>query len=523
MLDVNERVALGTTSFGLWSSSISGSGLVEIISSQLNPNLDRRFDLELSGAGLASIKRTSLTITENFIDVNTGFELIAVPALANFTVLLKASDQSIITGFRVEESTDSLYYYDGDWNNLLRNDLAITGTDDIFDVNLALNYDLDVVKLGYFKEGIFIENHIFDMVSTGKTGLFEINATYEKSGAGVGATLIDYIGVYRNGESWHGEIGIITTPMNLPFHFERHYLYSIDGTGTIHDGVDNGTYIVGSTTFQNILNFSTIPQQDKEGLETFNLYEHFITNITNANFVYTVSGSDISINSINIEGSKLVEGSNEYFLSFSSGGLEPLDNYFYVSGSQLRFIHNTSIDDITEFIQAEFDIDDKTTVDTAISFSSSITLNAFGFFRVNFTDTSQILLIDTSVSRTKRVVLTDSEVITSFIILISDTNKNSVEGLSTGQVSDIVLLDIETNIVSIVSGNLVSMLIPIIIIIIPTLAISGAYGDFLTIPLFSLFSLVLLITGLLPIWLGFIIFISSSLFIFFEKDKKGVI
>lgn len=525
MLDVNLRSELGATSFGLWSFTDSGSGTTEITQDGgSDDNLDRKVEM-LNGGGLGnnSILRTGFSFTNDLIDVSVGWQSTLGSDVGEFIITLNSSDGSRITAIRMKTIADIgvlSYWNSSDWISLLE---GIVVFDVNFEVNIAINYNIDVIKLTLIKEGNLTGNYFFPTAFSEKNGLKEIKIESNTEGGAPPKEMeIDFVGVYRDGGAHHGELGIIIIPIGLSFHFQSHYLYSIQATGKIHDGVVEGTYVVGEGSFKNILDDITIERTYISEVETFNIYENFISTVFNATLVYTVVSSGINISSINIEGSKLIEGSNQHFLIFSSGGLESMDNYFYVSGNQLRFIHNTSIDNVLEFIQAEFDIDDKTSVNTAISFSSSISLNAFGFFRVKFVDTSQIFIIDTGLSRTKRILLSTDEVIESFIILVSDKNKNSIEGITEGQVSIIKLFDIETAIVSIVSSNLISILIPIIIIVLPTLAISGIYGDFLVVPLFILFSLMLTIAGLIPIWLSFIIFISSSLFIFFDKSKRGI-
>ncbi len=519
-LNVNEISEQGDTTFGLWNFATENNGLARI-GNGLEPNIDRVVELIVNVEGSATITRTSLSITESLIDVNIGFNFTSVLSdRGNMTVLLESSDQTQITGFRIELASNKLYYFNGSWNNVLRTDIDVEIK---YDINLFLNYDIDIVIMEYFVENILIDTYIFSMSTNGKTGLYEIDIE-QFSDSDNSVCVIDYVGVYRNGESWHGELGIIIIPLNVSYHFERHYLYSSIGTGRYHQGIVEGSYIGGETPFQSIKNISTISGVPKDGLiESTNTYEFFWHNFIDTNLVLTCVGSDISFTSITIEGSKLVEGSNEYFLIYSSGGLDSRESYFYVQSNTLRFIHNTSIDDINEFIQVEFNIDDKTTVDTAISFTTNIDFNAFGFFRINFTDdTSQIIQMENTL-KTKRFSLTTDKTIGSFIILVSDNNNNLIEGITTGLVKDISLLDIETGIISIISLNLVDMIIPLIIILLPTLAISGLYGDFLVIPLFILFSLILAITSIIPIWLFFVIVLSSSTLVFFEKDKRSMI
>lgn len=525
LIDVNERAELGAASFPTWFFDDSGSGTTQIVQDcGIDDNLDRKIQME-NGGGLGnnSIIRTNLPITNDLIDVKIGWQSIAGSDVGDFIISLNSSDGSLITSVLLKTTADIgvLSYWNGtNWIALLS---GIIVFDINFEVNIAINYDIDIVRLTLLSEGIFVNNFVYLTVFSDKSGLKEIKIESNTEGGSVPKEIeIDYVGIYKDGISHTTEVGLIITPIGKGYHFERHYLYSILGKGRFHEGVIEGSYTVEETPFLNIKNVSSIGVEKEGVLKTFNIYDSFILNISNATLVFTCINSDISISDITIEGSKLTEGSNEHFLIFSSGGLESIDNYFFVdSSNNLRFTHNTSLNDVNEFIQAEFDIDDKTSTDTAVAFRSDIDSNAFGFFRINYDTTSQIIPIE-NILKSKRVLLNTDLTINSFIILVSDTNKNGISGLTEGLVSNIVLLDITTAIVSIVSLNIVEMIIPLIIILIPTLAISGLYGKFLVAPLFMLFTIIVGITSIIPVWLLFVIIISNIMNIFFDNSKKGV-
>ena len=516
-LDVNERAPTSATSFGLWNFYTTGEGYATIAG---DGDLDRKVSLLVGDpGGTASIKRTALSITNSLVDVNIGFSSTFLTATYGILqVLLYASDTSLISGWKVDINTNDLSYWNGSWN-VLRSDIEL---DTFYDINMFLNYDVDTVRMEYIVNSTFISYYYFDMVFTEHTGLYEI---YIQASIGADQDVsnfrIDYVGLYRDGESWHGELGVITTPLNVDYHFGNHYLYSIVGKGRFHDGVVEGTYVGDETPFQSIRNISTISSIHKDGtLNTTNTGDFFWTEMEDATLVFTCVGSEINISSISIEGSKLTESSNEYFIEFSSSGLDSRDSYFYVSGSSLMFTYTAKFDGVLEYIQASFNINDESTDDTVVSFTSrkdGDSDSAYGFLRLSYDNTSQLFLIESG-TKTKRIFLTPSETINEIIILISDTNKDFVSGLTTGYVKIISLLDVETASVSVVSSNLIDMIIPLILILIPTFIISGIYDKKLIVPMFIFMSVILTITNLIPVWLFFIIGLSLSLFVFFKKE-----
>jgi hypothetical protein len=88
-----------------------------------------------------------------------------------------------------------------------------------------------------------------------------------------------------------------------------------------------------------------------------------------------------------------------------------------------------------------------------------------------------------------------------------------VLGTTTGLVTDIELLVTENIGITVITSSVVDIIVPLIMMIIPAMAISEIWGKWLLVPIFLLMGLLALISSLIPSWLFFIVAISCTLFI----------
>ena len=124
--------------------------------------------------------------------------------------------------------------------------------------------------------------------------------------------------------------------------------------------------------------------------------------------------------------------------------------------------------------------------------------------------------------RTVRFIPTQNRTIREIIILVSDRDTDSISGITTGYITFVdysITADIGT---SIIISALIMMIIPLIMILILSISISQAYGKMLLIPIFFLMSIICVASGLIPLWLFFIIGFSSTTFVLKAKETEGV-
>lgn len=389
-----------------------------------------------------------------------------------------------------------------------------------YEFNLLINNETNRVFTIIKENGVVIETKDYPTIAPARNGIQDIQIYSLSIDNNRVSYFIDYVGVYNNGTPQVGlndSFGLSTILLEgvSNWNYEHNNLFSIIANGTFHLGaVDGGNYFRGSTLL--VIKNTSIYVQNETAF--FNIYDNFVSEVSIPRLVFTLVSGSFNVSYLKINGVLLNETgtSNSYHLDFTYGNVDISESYFYVSGNKLRFIHNSN-DTNLEFIQARFSIEQVSSSDISVSFNSVIQNNALGFFRVNFTDTSNLIQIG-NIERTLRFILSQNLTINDLIILVSDVDDNTVSGSTTGFVDNIKFLITANISASIITDSLINMMIPLIMIIIPTLALSNRYGKNIIIPMFLLMSIICLASSLIPVWLFFVIAISCSLFII-KRDE----
>lgn len=461
-----------------------------------------------SNNDVAGLSKDNLGFTGKFINVSVEYVFSNIAGNTNeFDISLYSSDGVLISLLRIFSSGVIRVFDDSTFIDLTS---IITISPDIYDFNIFINYELDRVFLIVRKDDIVIETIDYTTIDFGKNGLDKVIVDGDQKGANPFTFFIQNIGIYDNGVSQveNGiDFGIAQIDLVNTWHFQNNNLINIIGNGTFHLGVNIGEYLRFPAVFTEVSDTSVYSNVDV----LINVYDGFISTITNPVLVITVIGGFFIFSSLKIDGVLLNESSNSYNLIFEHGNVDTNESFFNVVNNKLMFTHNSN-DTNLEFIQARFSINPVSSTDYTISFNSVIQNNAFGFLRVNFTDVSNLIQMP-NIERVSRFVLIQNLTIHDFIILITDRDIDSVSGFTTGSINNIQLLITQNIGISIITSALIDMMIPIIMILIPTLALANRYGRNLIIPMFLLMSVICVVSGLIPVWLFFIIAISSSVFL----------
>lgn len=438
-----------------------------------------------------------------------------------FDVAIRSLDDTRVGGFKFDMTTYPLIEI-GVWT--LGWSIIAESIDFRYNINIEhhIDYELEIQITDLYLNSTFKNRTVNPLAVKGKSGFNKIEVDLSQSGF-AGSVNLDSLGVYVQANPITEGLGWGVISIGKEWNFRIHNLFTkkigiIEGL--IHLGSASGYYQVEHfpNTFAEIT-----PFQDYNNISTFeNVYDKTIESngyITdNASFIFTVNGSLFSVSEFLIEGVILNEGSNEYSLLFTHNNVSINDNYFFVDNNhRLRFIHTTIENDTTEFIQGIFNINDFSTNDFGLSFRSQIDNKAIGNFSINYpTDSDTFQLSITS--STQRKELTQGLNAQLFTILISD---NNITGITNGFISHITFLPLTNVVNTLLIFSLLTMLIPIIIILIPTIALRELYGSSFVIPIFLLMSFILFLGGLIPIWLIFIIMVSSSLFII-KQNRQSI-
>ena len=516
--DIHTFNAGGSKNPNGWNSLESGGGIA-IIFPEFDSSYDRLVLIQGSSiSDLAGLEKDDFTISGNFISVSLGVFFTIMDGGVNdaFTFIITSSDNSLILSFSIRANL-SVWYQDGAIERNANRDIVL-GSNNRYDFNFLLNYELDLIFFTYSLNDVIQEIFIFEMFTLNKEGLKKINYRTVLNTNNDMKSYIDYIGIYANGISQVDkgvDFGIALIKINNAWNFEQYNLFTFGGVGTFHLGASPTGYFEGFPfdIIKDTTVYSTFTQ------EFINIYDKFVGNLADARLVITVLGNNFNFSYLEIKGVILTEGLNSYSLIFEYSEINVQESFFYVdSNNKLQFTH-ISNDTNTEYIQARFNIKDSTSTDASISFRSLINNNAKGFFRINYTTTSDFIPFPI-VQSTTSIFLTQGNNIRDFLIIITDLDNDNVNGLTSGFIDNVKLLFLGNVQITIITLSLVGMLVPLIIILTPTVALRDLYGKSFVIPVFLLMSLIITIGEIIPIWLFFIIAISSSLFLLKENIQR---
>jgi hypothetical protein len=287
---------------------------------------------------------------------------------------------------------------------------------------------------------------------------------------------------------------------------KEHNLFYVNGDGNFSaggfDGI-TGQTISGLKEFtNNTFLFNAIDQD-------FNLSTPTLMFISNETF---------TINSLEIAGIKLLEGNNTYIPTYAYGNIDLDTSYYYVTGSDLRF-YQVSDDNLTEYIEIHFDINEVFTTNRSARFTGRVIGESDAYFRLNYTDDTSTYINIKPYDHTDVVVLSSGRTIRELIILISDNGELS-SGTSSGYVRDVELEWVLNYSVTIVTIQLLQIFVPLIIILLPTFAFYKKWGSSAVIPMLIIMSLVCFISGIIPTWVFFIIGLCLGALLFMQRSQK---
>ena len=496
--------------------------------------------VEIEGSGntheLTGLDR-SFSVSEGIIEVSMNFNMSEVEndnGNFNMSIYSNNLDKQVEIGLYFPNSAvfgGQLTYLHSNGSYVNLNEYIYSKIASNQDINYSIYIDTFVIlevstngSLGYSTM-----TYYFSLINSTNEGLGKIdiisNAFNDVGNDNI--YNIKTIGVYINGSSLSDDFGYLPLQVYTQeptfWHFIANNLLRIKASGTFSmltasfdDWILEGNMeIISNSIFHN------------NTLEVFNLYftefVHFPSvGIYQPIIVFFITGGQFNISSITLDGIKFKDDTpHEFaFASYDSGGVNNNESYFYIESNILKFKHNTNQNNILEFIQMEFIIGGLNSNNSAISYTTSKSENALGFFRVNYVATSSIFEIPSVLNKYTLSLLPNSLSIISYIVLITDNNDNTVSGLTTGTIHSFSLLFTEEILSTVITISLIGVLIPLIIILIPSLGFKVRFGRFMFLPIFLLMSLICVIGAIIPFWLFFIIVLSTSLFIF--QDKKEV-
>lgn len=410
--------------------------------------------------------------------------------------------------------------------------ITLLGLTSPLTVNAKITFEIHIDKWITFnlkENDILIGNYNFEKIDITKEGFGKIKfeSIVQDDGGQDNICNLHNVGIYIDSTSISDDFGYLSKKVYVEgsditsYHFKFWSNYYITALGSFQTLItSNHDYVFEGNT-ESIEIF-----KDYDGSESYiNLYPNDFVHFPSFFGIYKpmllfFCNNQLYISEIKIEGIRMTYTNITFAFEYDYGGVDYNKSYFYVdSSNRLQFTH-TAINNNTEYIQAIFTLEplELNSSDAAIKWSSYKTLKAYGYIAIDYFTSTDIFDIE-PYSDFKKVQITPEKKVWFLNILITDNDDDDILGLTTGYIKNISFLKISDISVSIITLNLIGMIIPLIIILLPTLLFSEAYGKFLIIPFFLLMSILCVATEIIPIWLFFVIALSLSTFLLKQKGE----
>lgn len=513
-----------------WTDIEDGGDHVNVVV-DVNDGLDRsiRIKDDLASAQTLGIGK-NFDVESGNLNLSWAFDPLMGNPYSYFLFRVKSYDDTVIAIINASygdyPSQIDLYYYDGTDSILLTTNLL----DYVHDFNLFIDYSSDTCVLEHIKNGNFDNRYFFPLITTGKDGLAQITLVSETTASSYWNDIyIDNIGIYVNGTSITTEFAyLVSDYFNAPsyeWEMRKHYLFSFEAVGQIAIYV-LGTVYIPEITYISLIRASTRCLGSEIMVNTHDilLLGSHLVQLAKLLFIVYNSNLSTSINKINIEGFRLNDGSSVLYPIHYEGNVNTSESYFYVdSTNKLRF-NLIANDNDTEYIEVRFFIFYETTENRSITFKSNINGISKGKLSLNYWGGSGSEFIFPYYEKTSTVKLPQDQVIFTMSIKISDFDITYYD-ICEGYITNLKLLYTPEGVagaktIYIDISNLIMIIIPLIILIAPSLAISIRFGKKAILPMFMVMSIICLATNLIPIWLFFIMILGSGALII-AQYKRG--
>ena len=464
----------------------------------------------------------------------------------NTTLKVLSNDSSLVVYVNLYQYIGfcALQYYNGShFINLTISDAFLSSFED-YDFYLYINYCDNLAFLSY-ENSTDYKQWYFPLIVSGKIGLEKVSFINYEHIPGIGymdiPIYLDSIGVYCDGVSQSEEFAWKSIDLPEDWNVKHHNLFTGDFYGGLlgwgNFSYSEGSYEVGVSTFVELLDISyTYYSYPK----TFNIYDKYESVVSDpylilyqANYIDDpiVSWMDtrnFMINSLLIHGVRLIQDSEVTFLeySYAADHTDPLINFYYAKDGDTNLYYTLTCQDSSlEYIQADFNIANIPSKNFSIDFDAYIIGTPFlfgaGALYMGFTDTTSRGFVF-NYSRGFNVILPQTKLVSTFTVLITDNDVDAASGSTiTGFVSKIIFVYYPGIDVTITTISLIMILGPLLVLIMPTLALYKKFGKKVVVPSLIFLSLICVASGLIPYWVFFILIFASISFLVSTRRRGG--
>lgn len=504
-----------------WLDIETGCGdavnIITTIPAPSKPSFDRIVGMFPYDDAIQGLKRENFNLESIFINISLSERYQFYDGYHNITII--SYDNSMVIELKIND--DGIFYYNGATYTMLVDE---TTENVYYKYDLFIHYQLNRCFLKINNGTLYTFD--FPLLEVNKKGL---KAIYLKSITEYGeamTTYLDYVGVYGNGISQATDLGFgcMSNNLNKTFNSRKHYLFNIKSVGYFAvlisetNGIDYPTSNYGNNYI--ITDFNVHNNESYfENIYTLsdNIFENACMSIYLNNSYYN---NNFNISFLEIEGFSLIESVNEYLPKiYIDSTLDKNVSYFYVDNyNRLNYIHNATIGIDYEYLWVWFDIPSMSSNNRSISFYGWTNSTTPTTFTIACSDYDDNIILLKPTYKYYHYLLKQEKIINGISIAITSYTENWT---SVGFITSFSLKYLPTYTdLTITTLSLLLVIIPLIIILVPSLGFWRKFGKIGFILMFLLMSLICVITNLIPVWLFFLIAFGMSIFIIKEMSKK---
>ncbi|GAH26799.1 unnamed protein product, partial [marine sediment metagenome] len=474
-------------------------------------------------------KNDTLGIYHDKINITFGLQFIIVPNLIGYFNLTVKSSNNIEVIYLIfdisSENNIDLLYYDGIVYNSLVNFTNIN-QNDVYNFNLYI--EGFNVELTYYKNDIYNNSYTFPLIFnlSGINSVSFISYCFDYSlWNNIFAIRMNYIGIYQFDISLCKELGYIRYILQDNWNFNKYNLFEIISNQYIkiivHSFLSNDYFkfreFDNNTFFWNL--------QNKE-------------NIIENPYLYLIIQSNINFNEylfVSIKGIKLDKYINNVFsheitIQYYYHNVNINQSYYYVDNSnRLHYQMSITQNDTWEYMMLYFDFSRHISSNNmSIYFKcKELSINiGKPYIAMTYYQPPDFKYYLKTYLTTINTLLQRGKEFRRFHFISNDLNNNNYTNhISEGYLYGLQFYYVPFGIkpeITLITLSLIAIMIPLIILIVPTLAIYSVYKKKeIIIPLLLLMSIVCFVSALIPFELFFVMLLCFGSGIFIQHKKTN--
>jgi len=386
-----------------------------------------------------------------------------------------------------------------------------------YELEIYIDYFFNTSIVLLKEDGSYVEQYNYEvpLLLGGQVGCNIIKVMLETDEEETMAFELDYVGLYRDIHPGNNDFGYIEQDL-----FAGNW--SLNEFNLLFADIP-GYYSLSK--YYTELEYDFVPEDILQEILPFEM--HYSDEVKN---MYGMTEHDgypslvffikdhINPVELKLEGVLMNDEEEDIILQFLYGGVNIDESYFYVSGTSLRWTMTVN-DSGAEYITANFDIEDISCENKSFSFASDTEGNSYGDIQLFYTDLTSTYFPVVYYYRTTSSILPQERSVGRITLYIYDNDEYESE-VFYGYIQNVQIIEYSSLILSIGIIDLIGIIIPLIIMIVPPLAVSRKFGNKAILPMFVLMTVICFVTALIPAWLFFVIAFGLVGFIFMKRKRK---